>query len=258
MIIDTHCHLYLEEFDNDRDIVMQRAKDLGVQQFYLPAIDSSVTNAMFKMEHEYADNCFLMMGLHPCSVQENFEKELSLAYMWLQKRKFIAIGEIGLDFYWDTTFKEQQIIAFEQQMEWALEFDLPIVIHTREAMQQTIDCVKPFAQKGVRGVFHCFSGSKEQANQITDMQFLLGIGGVVTYKNAGLAETLKQIDMKHIVVETDAPYLTPVPHRGKRNESAYLTFIINKIAEVKEISAAEVAAITTNNATTLFQQERYK
>jgi len=173
--------------------------------------------------------------------------------MWLQKRKFIAVGEIGLDFYWDTNFKEQQIQAFEQQMEWALDFNLPIVIHTREAMQQTIDCVKPFAQKGLKGVFHCFSGNAAQAKQIIDMQFLLGIGGVVTYKNAGLAETLQQIDIKHIVVETDAPYLTPVPFRGKRNESAYLSYIIERIAAIKNLSTTEIATITTANATKLFK-----
>lgn len=253
MIIDTHCHLYLQEFDIDRNAVIERAKQANVKQFYLPAIDSTHTKAMFKMENEYPEICFSMMGLHPCSVKEDVEKELSMVYMWLQKRKFVAMGEIGLDFYWDTTFKEQQIIAFEQQMEWALEFNLPIVIHTREAMQQTIDCVKPFANKGLRGIFHCFSGSLEQANQIIDMQFLLGIGGVVTYKNAGLAEVIKQIDLKHIVVETDAPYLTPVPYRGKRNESAYLSFIIDKIAEVKEISKEEISTITSNNALQIFQ-----
>jgi len=253
MIIDTHCHLYLPEFDNDRAAVMQRALDNQVQQFLLPAIDSSVTSAMFKMENDYPANCFAMMGLHPCSVKADVEKELSLVYMWLQKRKFIAVGEIGLDFYWDTNFKEQQIQAFEQQMEWALDFNLPIVIHTREAMQQTIDCVKPFAQKGLKGVFHCFSGNAAQAKQIIDMQFLLGIGGVVTYKNAGLAETLQQIDIKHIVVETDAPYLTPVPFRGNRNESAYLSYIIERIAVIKNLSTTEIATITTANATKLFK-----
>jgi TatD DNase family protein len=171
---------------------------------------------------------------------------------WLKKRKFVAIGEIGLDFYWDKTFASEQMEAFNLQMQWALDNKLPIVIHTREAMQATIDAVKPFAAKGLTGIFHCFSGSYESAKEIIAMNFLLGIGGVITYKKAGLAEVVSKIDLQHLVLETDAPYLTPVPHRGKINESAYLEFVINKIAEVKNISIEEVAAATTANAEKLF------
>ncbi len=251
-IIDTHCHLYLPEFDVDRETVIEKAKQFGVHKFYLPAINSEVIESMFKMEEDFPNTCFAMMGLHPCYVKEDYLEELSIVESWLAKRKFVAIGEIGLDFYWDKTFAQQQQYAFEIQMQWALDYNLPIVIHTREALQATIDLVKPFAKKGLRGIFHCFSGSYEIAKQIIDMNFLLGIGGVITYKNAGLAEVIKKIDLKHVVVETDAPYLTPVPFRGKRNESAYLEFIINKIAEVKEVGVDEVAEITSFNAENLF------
>lgn len=251
-IIDTHCHLYLPEFDNDRATVISKAQQLGVTKFYLPGIHAAEIDSMLAMENEFSGTCFAMMGLHPCYVKEDYLNELSIVESWLSKRKFVAIGEIGLDFYWDKSFAKQQQYAFETQMQWALDYNLPIVIHTREAVQATIDCVKPFAKKGLKGIFHCFSGSYEIAKQIIDMNFLLGIGGVVTYKNAGLAEVIKKIELQHIVLETDAPYLTPVPFRGKRNESVYLEFIINKIAEVKEVGVDEVAAITSFNAENLF------
>ncbi len=251
-IIDTHCHLYSEEFDEDRDAMIKRAQQLGVQKFYLPSIDSEAIDAMLKMEEDYPNVCFPMMGLHPCYVKENYKLELKTVEDWLQKRKFVAIGEIGLDFYWDKTFTSEQFEAFNLQMQWALDYKLPIVIHTREAMQATIDAVKPFAAKGLTGIFHCFSGSYESAKEIIGMNFMLGIGGVITYKNAGLGEVVSKIDLQHLVLETDAPYLTPVPHRGKRNESAYLEFVIKKIAEVKNISVEEVAATTTANAENLF------
>lgn len=252
MIIDTHCHLYLEEFNNDRSEVIKQAQNIGVQKFYLPNIDSTSIQAMLQMEKEYPNICFPMMGLHPCSVKENVENELSLIHEWLQKRNFCAIGEIGLDFYWDVTFKQQQLEAFKQQMQWALQYNMPVVIHTRNAMQEAIDCVKPFAQQGLRGIFHCFSGNLNEANQIIDMNFLLGIGGVITFKNAGLDVVLKSIDLKNIVVETDAPYLAPVPFRGKRNESSYLKYIVEKIALIKEIAVQEVENITTQNAANIF------
>jgi TatD DNase family protein len=252
ILIDTHCHLYDESFDTDRDAMIKRAQQLGVQKFYLPGIDSEAINAMLKMEEDYPNVCFPMMGLHPCYVKENYKQELVMVEEWLKKRKFVAIGEIGLDFYWDKTFASEQMEAFNLQMQWALDNKLPIVIHTREAMQATIDAVKPFAAKGLTGIFHCFSGSYESAKEIIAMNFLLGIGGVITYKKAGLAEVVSKIDLQHLVLETDAPYLTPVPHRGKINESAYLEFVINKIAEVKNISIEEVAAATTANAEKLF------
>ena len=252
-IIDTHAHLYSEEFQVDIDLVMDRAQKAGVSKMYLPAIDSSETESMMALEQKYPGVCIAMMGLHPCYVKENVALELEHVRSWLEKRDFVAIGEIGLDFYWDKTFTHQQYEAFDIQMQWALELNRPIVIHTRNAMQETINRVKPFAQKGLKGIFHCFSGSTESAKQIIDLGFLLGIGGVITYKNAGLPEVLQNVNLEHLVLETDAPYLTPVPFRGKRNESSYLSFIITKLAEVKGISEEEVARITTLNAEMIFQ-----
>ncbi|MBS1627788.1 MAG: TatD family hydrolase [Bacteroidetes bacterium] len=253
ILIDTHCHLYSEEFNNDVEAIIFRAKENNVKKFLLPAIDSTTHAAMFEVEKNFSNECFAMIGLHPCSVKENVEEELMLVKQWLDKRKFIAIGEIGLDFYWDKTFTEQQYAAFEMQMQWALNLQLPIVIHTRNAMKETIEAVTPFAKKGLKGIFHCFGESYEIAKQIIDLDFLLGIGGVVTYKKSGLAETLKNISLQHIVLETDAPYLTPVPFRGKRNESSYLKYIAEKIAEIKNISVEEVANNTTTNAEKLFR-----
>jgi TatD DNase family protein len=251
-IIDTHCHLYGEEFNQDRAAVIERARQAGVGRFYLPAIDSESHNAMLQLEQQYPGECFAMMGLHPCYVKENYLQELDLVKTWLDKRPFVAIGEIGLDFYWDKTFTTQQYEAFEKQMQWALDRQLPIVIHTRNAMQETIDAVKPFAAKGLKGIFHCFSGSYESASQIVNLGFLLGIGGVLTYKNAGLPAVLEKISLEHLVLETDAPYLTPVPFRGKRNESSYLTYVIDKLAEVKQLSPEAITEATTKNALKIF------
>ena len=247
-LIDTHTHLYLHDFVNDIDEVILRASNEGVEKFYLPSIDSTNTEALMSLENKYPGKCYAMMGLHPCSVKENYKDELAKVYDQLQKRKFAAIGEIGLDFYWDKTFTDQQYESFNQQIEWALQFNLPIVIHTRNAMQETIDVVKQFIAKGLHGIFHCFSGTYQNALDIIDASFLLGIGGVVTYKNAGVAEAIKEIDLAHMVLETDAPYLTPVPFRGKRNESSYIKYVVKKLAEIKNISEEEVAAITTLNA----------
>ncbi len=251
-LIDTHCHLYAAEFKQDINAVMERARKNGIQKFYLPAIDSETTTDMLAMETSYPGECFAMMGLHPCSVKENYKEELALVEAWLLKRPFVAIGEIGLDFYWDKTFTTQQYESFSLQMQWALQRNMPIVIHTRNAMNETINALKPFAEKGLRGIFHCFGGTLEEANEIIDMQFLLGIGGVLTYKKSGLQQVLEKIDLVHIVLETDAPYLTPVPYRGKRNESSYLEFILQTLATVKNISKEEVAAITTANAEKIF------
>lgn len=252
MLIDTHCHLYSTEFGTEQQEIVDRAKAVGVERFYLPAIDSEVIDAMLALETANPNVCFAMMGLHPCSVKENVADELAIVFEWLNKRSFVAIGEIGLDFYWDKTFAEEQRKAFALQMDWALERKLPIVIHTRNAMQETIDMVKPYAAKGLKGIFHCFSGSYESAKQIIDIGFLLGIGGVITYKNAGLPAALEKIGIEHMVLETDAPYLSPVPYRGKRNESRYLLDIATKLAEVKQLSLAEVGTITTANAQKLF------
>lgn len=251
-IVETHCHLYLDEFKNDLNDVIERARAIGVEKFYLPAIDSETTKSMLSLEEKFPAECFAMMGLHPCSVKQNFKDELNLVEHWLNKRSFPAIGEIGLDFYWDKTFITEQYEAFNIQMQWALERNMSIIIHTRNAMDETISAVKPFAENGLQGIFHCFSGNVEQARKIIDMNFFLGIGGVVTYKNSGLQQVIEKIDLKHIVLETDSPYLTPVPYRGKRNESSYLQFVIAKLAEIKNISQKEIANITTLNAEKIF------
>ena len=251
-LIDTHTHLYLSDFAADIDEVIKRAGDEGVGKFYLPAIDSSETENLLALEKKYPDKCFAMMGLHPCSIKENYKEELNMVYNWLQKRKFAAIGEIGLDLYWDKTFTHQQYECFHLQIEWALQFHLPVVLHTRNAVQQSIDVIKEYTGKNLRGIFHCFGGTLQNALDIIDAGFYLGIGGVITYKNSGLAEVIKEIDLKHIVLETDAPYLTPVPFRGKRNESSYLKYIVQKISDIKNISFEEVAAITTQNAGDIF------
>jgi TatD DNase family protein len=226
--------------------------DNGIDTIIMPAIDSTTLEAMLEVEKTYPENCMAMMGLHPCSVKENVKEELAIIEAQLQKRKFIAIGEIGLDYYWDKTFTTEQMHAFEIQMQWALDYKLPIAIHTRNAMGETIEAVKPFAKKGLRGIFHCFSGSKESAEQIISMDFHLGLGGVLTYKNAGVAEAIKDIPMEWLVLETDAPYLSPVPYRGKTNEPSYMIHVAMKLAEIKNLPLHEIASITTNNAEKLF------
>jgi len=251
-LIDTHSHIYLPAFDNDRDAMLQRARDAGVKKFFLPAIDSEVIDRMFALEKDYPDECFAMMGVHPCSINDKWEAELKIAEDWLQKRPFAAVGEIGLDYYWDTTFSKQQIEAFHIQIEWALKLNLPIVIHTRNAMQETINIVKEYKGRGLRGIFHCFGGSYESAKQIIDTGFLLGIGGVVTYKKAGLRETLQKVPLDHLVLETDAPYLTPEPFRGKRNECSYLQYIVGRLCEIYSLSPEEIGESTTNTASALF------
>ena len=252
ILIDTHTHLYSDEFETDIDAVIARAQHDHVQKFYLPSIDSNSLDAMLALEKKYPGICISMMGLHPCYVKENVNEELAIVEKWIAARDFVAIGEIGLDFYWDITFVEQQRKAFEIQMEWALAKNWPIVIHTRNAMQETIEMVKPFAKKGLKGIFHCFSGSKESAEQIIEMGFLLGLGGVLTYKNAGVAEAVVDIPLEFLVLETDAPYLPPVPYRGKRNEPAFMIEVAKKLAEIKNIPLHEVAEKTSENAERLF------
>lgn len=252
VIIDTHCHLYAEEFAADIEQVINRAAAAGVQRFYLPSIDSSATGAMLQLEIQFPGKCISMMGLHPCYVKENYEAELMHVEAWLAKRKFVAIGEIGLDYYWDKTFVKEQELVFRKQIEWALHYKVPVVIHTRNAMAETIHIIKQYVDKGLRGIFHCFGGNVEEARQIIDAGFYLGIGGVVTYPKSGLQETLQHISVEHLVLETDAPYLTPIPFRGKRNESAYLKFVVEKISEIKKITVEEVAAATTLNAEKIF------
>lgn len=250
-LVDTHSHLYLKDFE-DIDDVIARARESGVERIYLPNIDSTVVSDMIELEDRYPGNCFAMMGLHPCSVKENYPEELRLVHQWLNKRKFAAVGEIGLDFYWDKTFIKEQYESLERQIKWALEFQLPIVIHSRESLKECIEIVRRFQKGALTGVFHCFTGSEEQAKEIMELGFFLGIGGVVTYKNSGLAQVLEKIGLDHIVLETDSPYLTPVPYRGKRNESSYIKFVVEKIAEIRNITQVEVALITTANAEKLF------
>lgn len=250
--IDTHAHLYSSPIKENIEGIMKNAIDNGIDTIIMPAIDSTTLEAMLEVEKTYPKNCMAMMGLHPCSVKENVKEELALIEAQLQKRKFIAIGEIGLDYYWDKTFATKQMDAFQIQMQWALDTKLPIAIHTRNAMGETIEAVKPFAKKGLRGIFHCFSGSRESAEQIIAMGFHLGLGGVLTYKNAGVAEAIKEIPMEWLVLETDAPYLSPVPYRGKTNEPSYMIQVAMKLAEIKNLPLHEVAEITTNNAMGVF------
>jgi TatD DNase family protein len=253
-MIDTHCHLYLSEFENDIELVIKRAEAAGVTKFFMPAIDSTETNRLLMTETRFKGKCLPMMGLHPCSVKENYQVELRMVEEWLSKRSFAAVGEIGLDYYWDLTFKSQQLEAFEKQILLSIQHQLPMVIHSRESMDDCIDMVRKYKGKA-RGIFHCFGGSMEQASAIIDLGFYMGIGGVVTYKKAGLAELMKNISLEHIVLETDAPYLTPVPFRGKRNESSYLKYVVQKIAEVKDVTTDEVANVTTVNASKVFNND---
>ena len=252
MFVDTHCHLYLPEFFDDIDLVIQRAEKEGVNKFYLPAIDSETDAHLMKMEDRFPGKCFAMMGLHPTSVGATYLEELNRVRKWLEKRRFAAVGEIGLDFYWDKTFQAGQVDAFEQQIRWALEFDIPIVIHSRSAVDECIEIVAKNQSGKLRGIFHCFSGSFLQARRIIDTGFYLGIGGVLTYKNSGLSEVIADIPLENMVLETDAPYLAPVPHRGKRNESSYLKYVIEKLALVKQTTTDEIGRITTQNADALF------
>ena len=251
-MIDTHCHLYTKEFTDDINAVIERASTVGVTKFYLPAIDKSCTESMNILEQKYPDKCFAMAGLHPCSVNENYEEEIAHIKRQLQQRKFCGIGETGLDFYWDKTFIKQQYECLEIQIELALQYNIPLILHTRDALHETIEVIKKYKGTALTGIFHCFGGSLEQANDIIKTGFYMGIGGVLTYKNAGLAEVLKHVDMQHLVLETDAPYLTPAPFRGKRNESSYLKYVVEKLSEVKNISIEEVEKLTTDNAEKIF------
>ncbi len=251
---DTHTHLYDERFLDDSDAMILRSLDAGVTKMFLPNCDSETIAPMMQLAARWPQHCFPMMGIHPCYIKENYLQELAIAESWLQREKFAAVGEIGLDYYWDKTFVAQQKEAFNIQMGWALQYDLPIVIHTRDSMTDGIAMVAARQNGKLRGIFHCFGGSAEEARQIIDLGFYLGIGGVVTYKNSTLPGVLKDIPLEHIVLETDAPYLTPVPYRGKRNESAYIPLIGTTIATIKNCSVEEVADITTGNATRLFGQ----
>ncbi|MDD4992856.1 MAG: TatD family hydrolase [Paludibacter sp.] len=253
-MIDTHSHIYSEEFDEDRSETIQRAREIGVKHIILPNVDSESLPSMLSLEAEYPGYCHAAIGVHPTSIKENYQEELAVVISSLTHRNWIAIGEIGIDLYWDKTFLKEQIIAFQQQIKWALEFKLPVIIHVRDSFRETMDALAPFKGSGLRGVFHSFTGSIEQAREIIDFGgFLLGINGIVTFKNSGLAAVVEQIDLKHILLETDSPYLTPAPHRGKRNESAYTQLVAKKLAEVYNCSEIEIDEQTTQNATSLFK-----
>lgn len=251
--IDTHTHLYDEQFSDDIDNAIEKAIQLGVTQMYMPNCNSETIAGMMHLAEKWPDNCMPMMGLHPCYVKEDYQQELSIVSNQLSKAKFAAVGEIGLDYHWDLTFKEQQIEAFEYQIDLALKYDLPIVIHSRSSTQDCIDIVRKKQNGSLKGVFHCFGGTLEEAQQITEeLGFMLGIGGVITFKNSKLDELLKQIDTKYIVLETDAPYLAPTPYRGKRNESSYIPLIAEKMVDIMQIPLEDIANITTENARKLF------
>lgn len=253
-MIDTHTHLYAEEFDEDRKETIQRALNKGITEFYLPAIDSESHEKMLQLESEYPNQIFSMMGLHPCYVKpESWERELELVKKYLDQRHFPAIGEIGIDLYWDKSTLEIQIKAFEQQIDWAIEKDLPIVIHTRESFDETFDVLERKKHPKLRGIFHCFSGNLEQAKHALDLNFILGIGGVVTFKNGKIDQFLNEIPLEKIVLETDSPYLAPVPFRGKRNESSYLDLVAGKLVDIYQKDFVEIDRITTENARRMFK-----
>ena len=251
-IIDTHTHLYLNQFKDDVDLVIERAKNAGIDKFIFPAIDSSHFKDMHELRNRYPENIYLMSGLHPVSVKDNYKEELNLVLRSLETHNYIGIGEIGIDLYWDKTFLKQQQEAFEFQIRLAISNNLPIVIHCRDGFDEIFEILDAEKCSKMRGIFHCFTGTLVQANRAINLGFNLGIGGVVTFKNGGIDKFLNKIDIKNIVLETDAPYLSPVPHRGKRNESFYVTYILKKISELYALNEQEIAKITSKNALEIF------
>ena len=252
-LTDTHCHIFLPEFDSDRDEMIQRALKSGVHRFFLPHVDSSTTDHLMRLSLEYPDNCFPLMGLHPTSVEEDFEKELKHVEESLSRHRFFGIGEIGIDLYWESQFQKQQETVFKIQLQWAAELGLPVIIHVRNSFTETIRCIREVDLPNLTGIFHCFTGTIEQAREIIELGFLLGIGGVLTFRNSDLGNVIRSIDLVSIVLETDSPYLAPAPKRGKRNEPAYLVYVADALAKIKGISPMEVARITTMNSQRLFQ-----
>ena len=252
MLTDTHTHLYSDHFNEDLSLVMQRAFDSGVKRLFIPAIDSATTEAMYSLEKQYPDNVFLMMGLHPTSVKSNFEQELEHVKREFSKRHFFAVGEIGIDLYWDKSNLENQKKAFKIQIQLAKKYKLPIVIHCRDAFDEIFKILESENDDDLFGIFHCFTGTEEQANKAISFNMKLGIGGVVTFKNGKIDTFLNKIDIKNIVLETDSPYLSPVPYRGKRNESSYLPLICKKLAKIYQLSEEEISIITTQNSKDVF------
>ena len=253
ILTDTHTHLYSKEFIDDIDAVIKSCMDKGITRLFLPNIDSSSISDMMKLSEKYPGNCFPMMGLHPCSVNENYKEELVLVEEWLNKYKFCAVGEIGIDLYWDKTFLKEQQEVFRHQINLAKKMNLPFVIHCRDSFDEIFEIMDELNDEKMKGIFHCFTGTVEQANHIINYGgFKIGIGGVVTFKNSGLDKVVEQIDLQHLVLETDSPYLAPVPYRGKRNESTYLYLVAEKVADIYQLSIEEVAEITTNNSKEVF------
>jgi len=252
-LIDTHAHIYLSNFQDDIDNVLEKSKMAGVSKIYMPNIDSTTIEGMLQLEKDHPNFCIPMMGIHPCNIKDNFQEELDNALSWLKRREFCAIGEIGIDLYWDKTHQEEQIKAFEIQINWAKDIDKPIVIHCRNSIDLSIEIVKKHQDGQLNGVFHCFTGNVEQAKEIVDMGFLLGIGGVASFKNGGLDKVLPSISLDDIVLETDSPYLAPTPYRGKRNEPSYLVNIAERVAEIMDQEIETVANATYNNALRLFE-----
>jgi TatD DNase family protein len=252
IITDTHAHLYSEQFKDDRNDMIERAIHAGVSRFFVPAIDSTYLNAMFDLEKSYPNNTFLMMGLHPTHVKENVDEELAIVKKWLDKRNFYAVGEIGIDLYWDNSFLEQQQFAFKTQIQWAKEKQLPIVIHCRDAFDEIFEVLEDVNDDNLFGIFHCFTGTLEQAQQAISYNMKLGIGGVVTFKNGKIDQFLNEISLNNIVLETDAPYLAPTPYRGKRNESSYIINVMEKVAAIYDLTIEDIAKITTQNSKNIF------
>lgn len=255
MLTDTHTHLYSKKFDSDREAMLARAFAAGVEKMYLPAIDSETHAAMLDLESAHPTTCFAMMGLHPCSVNAGFESELSIVEKWLGERRFCAVGEMGIDLYWDKTFLNEQKEAFRRQANWAKSLGLPIVIHARESLEICIDLVRELQDGRLSGIFHCFTGTMEQAKEIVGLGFYLGIGGVLTYPKGGLDEICREMPLETMVLETDSPYLPPVPHRGKRNESAFVRFVADRLSEIRVQPLKEIARVTSANAAKIFQAE---
>lgn len=252
MFIDTHAHIFTEEFDGDTENIINRALEAGVTDIFMPNIDSERADAMVALDEKY-DFCHAMMGLHPCSVGADFRKEIAVVENYFSERDFWAVGEIGIDFYWDTTYAEEQIFVFKKQIEMARELKIPVSIHSRNSLDLTIRIIEDMQDGNLSGVFHCFNGDLNQAKKIIDTGFYMGIGGVVTFKNAGVDKVVADVPLEHLVLETDSPYLSPVPYRGKRNEPSYVIHIAEKLAEIKNISLEDIGTITTKNAKNLFK-----
>lgn len=251
-LVDTHAHIYSEKFDDDIDDVIKRAQDAGVEKIYLPNIDSESIDGMLELESRYPDLCVPMMGLHPCHVKEDFEKELYIVEEWLSKRSFVAVGEIGTDLYWDKTNFESQKEAFNIQCALGVKYNIPVVIHCRDSIRETIELVSEKSDDKLRGIFHCFTGTEKEATEIINLGFYIGIGGVSTFKNGGLDDLIRNVEIEHMVLETDSPYLSPVPFRGKRNEPAYVIEVARKIAQLKLMNLKEIGEITTKNAFSVY------